>query len=178
MRNESSLAVVDKPPLRSGWDNLQAMSPEGSSLDAVPLGMVTLTVPVRGLPTGEDEPAGVATGDDEGIATRVLEVATGESDSAATASQAEFRRGYRAAGGDPDWEGHVVNVVIPCESSWNVDPGGPHLGLAQFSEDTWAKASRPGADYRDPYEQGWAVATWMGMIADWDTTAGWPRCWR
>ncbi|GAG36801.1 unnamed protein product [marine sediment metagenome] len=90
-----------------------------------------------------------------------------------------FLAGYRAGGGDPAWEEHLVNDVIPCESGWNVDSGGYHYGLAQFAPGTWAAAEcSPGADWRDPWEQGCAVASWMSQIPGrWGTSAGWPICW-
>lgn len=89
----------------------------------------------------------------------------------------EFIQGYRDFGGDPSWEGTVL-AMVECESTWRVDPPGPHLGLAQFAFSTWLLAARPGADYRDPYEQGWAVASWMAQIPGrWGTSAGWPNCW-
>ncbi len=89
-----------------------------------------------------------------------------------------FLAGYRAGGGDPAWEEHLVNDVIPCESGWQLDSPGIYYGLAQFAPGTWANAARPGADYRDAYEQGWAVASWMSQIPGrWGTSAGWPNCW-
>ncbi len=90
-----------------------------------------------------------------------------------------FIRGSRAGGGERQWESHWVNDVIPCESGWEVDPPGYHLGLAQFTPGTWASARNSvGADYRDPWEQGYAVARWMATIAPgYGTTVGWPYCW-
>ncbi len=88
-----------------------------------------------------------------------------------------FLAGYRAAGGPPELEQHFVERVIPCESSWRVDPPGSHLGLAQFHLGTWRLSARPGADYRDPFEQGYAVARWLASGIDPGTTAGWPVCW-
>ena len=89
-----------------------------------------------------------------------------------------FLEGYRSADGPSCWEGHFVQVVIPCESSWRLDPPGFWLGLVQFDPDTWAKARRhPDADYRDPFEQGWAVATWINAGVDPAGTGGWAGCW-
>ena len=92
---------------------------------------------------------------------------------------AAFLEGYRDGGGDPAWEQHWIDDVIPCESEWVLDPPGIHYGLAQFEEGTWGQARcSPEADYRDPFEQGCAVARWMSMIPGrWGTTAGWPHCW-
>jgi hypothetical protein len=67
--------------------------------------------------------------------------------------------------------------VIPCESRWDVDPPGYHRGLLQFDPGTWAKCARPGADYRDPFEQGWCAATWLNMGVDPGGTGGWGYCW-
>lgn len=91
-----------------------------------------------------------------------------------------FVSGYRAGGGDPAWERHLVENVIPCESpGWVLDPGGYHYGLAQFAPGTWALARcSPGADYRSAWQQGCACASWMRQIPGrWGTTAGWPTCW-
>ena len=92
--------------------------------------------------------------------------------------QDAFLAGYRAGGGDPAWEEHLVNDVIPCESGWNVDSPGIHYGLAQFAPGTWESAKcSPTADWRDPWEQGCAVASWMAQIpGQWGTTQGWPYC--
>lgn len=89
-----------------------------------------------------------------------------------------FLGGYRAGGGDPAYEGQVLRM-ISCESGWNTDSGGYHYGLAQFAPGTWAAACcSPGADWRSPWEQGCAVASWMRQIPGrWGTTAGWPVCW-
>lgn len=89
---------------------------------------------------------------------------------------AAFTAGYTANGGPPALLDHLLNVIIPCESHWNVDPVGEHAGLLQFSDDTWAKCARPGADYRDPFEQGWAAACWIPQI-DPASSAGWRACW-
>ena len=98
-----------------------------------------------------------------------------------------FWCGYRDRAGDDAYllaqEQRVIfggkDGVIGCESSWQTVTSGPHLGLAQFSPDTWAKARRaPDADWRDPYEQGWAVAAWIAAIRGREgTTSGWPHCW-
>ena len=97
----------------------------------------------------------------------------------ATPAVEAFLQGYRAGGGDPVWEAHWVNDVIPCESEWTLDPAGFHLGLAQFAPGTWGQARcSPEADYRSPWEQGCAVARWMSQTPGrWGTTSGWPRCW-
>lgn len=71
-----------------------------------------------------------------------------------------------------------IDAMILCESSWRIDPGGFHLGLAQFDPGTWAIVSAITGltDWRDPYAQGYNVAVWSGMVSP-GTTAGWPRCW-
>jgi len=90
-----------------------------------------------------------------------------------------FLAGYAAAGGPPELALHFVDVVIPCEDPrWDLDPVGHHAGLTQFAPETWAKAARPGADYRDPWEQGYAVGTWIGpMGVDPAGSGGWAACW-
>lgn len=89
-----------------------------------------------------------------------------------------FLEGYRYAGGPPAFEIHLVRDVIPCESGWNVDPGPGHYGLAQFAKGTWEAARcSPDADWRDPWEQGCAVASWINAGIDPGGTGGWPTCW-
>jgi hypothetical protein len=73
----------------------------------------------------------------------------------------EFIRGYQEAGGAPALLDHFLNVVIPCESGWQVNPGGYHLGLAQFAPDSWAAAG--GGDPFDAYQQGANTARWAKM---------------
>ena len=97
--------------------------------------------------------------------------------------RADFRAGYiERAQGDQyllSLLDHFVERVIGCESSWVLDPGGSlHLGLAQFSPDTWAKARRaPDSDWRSGWEQGFAVASWVSLIRGREgTAAGWPYC--
>ena len=92
-----------------------------------------------------------------------------------------FLAGYDTAGGDRRYREHVVDVV-ECESHWQIDPGNPdYRGLAQFTPSTWSSYARPGADWRDPWEQGWAVADLIGDLEDRGvspgSTAGWPYCW-
>jgi hypothetical protein len=93
----------------------------------------------------------------------------------------EFLAGYRAAGGPPDLESHILNNVIPCESGWipsRVSSAG-HLGLLQFDPGTWASAG--GGDWADPHTQGRNGATWLWMLeaegSSPGSTAGWPGCW-
>lgn len=76
-----------------------------------------------------------------------------------------FIGGYLAAGVLPDLLPHFVDVVIPCESGWRIDPGGFHLGLAQFNPDSWARvAARTGYwDWRDPWQHGYNVAVWASL---------------
>ena len=89
---------------------------------------------------------------------------------------ATFFQGYRD-GGAPYPE-ERIDAMIQCESSWRIDPGGSHLGLAQFDPGTWATVSgiTGFADPYNPYHQGYNVAVWASMISP-GTTAGWPSCW-
>ncbi|KKL14172.1 hypothetical protein LCGC14_2518400 [marine sediment metagenome] len=86
-----------------------------------------------------------------------------------------FFDGYRSAGGQDDAR---IDALIWCESSWRLDPGGAHLGLSQFDPGTWATVSAITGytDWRDPFSQGYATATWASMV-DPGTSAGWPTCW-
>ena len=87
-----------------------------------------------------------------------------------------FFQGYRDAGGQFPEE--RIDAMVQCESSWQLDPDGYHLGLAQFSPGTWATVSAITAftDPYNPYHQGSNVAVWSSMISP-GTTAGWPYCW-
>jgi hypothetical protein len=87
-----------------------------------------------------------------------------------------FLQGYRD-GGAPYPEERVV-AMVKCESSWRVDPGGYHLGLAQFDPGTWAIVSAITglADPYSAYHQGYNVAEWASMVSP-GTSAGWPHCW-
>ncbi len=87
-----------------------------------------------------------------------------------------FFQGYRDAGGQyPEGK---IDAMVQCESSWQLDPGGFHLGLAQFGPGTWATVSAITglALPYNPYHQGYNVAVWSSMISP-GTTAGWPYCW-
>ncbi len=87
-----------------------------------------------------------------------------------------FFQGYRDAGGQYP-EGRI-DAMVQCESTWRLDPGGYHLGLAQFSPGTWATVSAITglAGPYNPYHQGYNVAVWSSMVSP-GTTAGWPYCW-
>jgi len=88
----------------------------------------------------------------------------------------QFFDGYRAAHGQYPEE--RIAAMIQCESSWRLDPGGWHRGLAQFDPGTWATVSAI-TGYADPYNafhQGYNVAVWASMVSP-GTTAGWPYCW-
>jgi len=90
-----------------------------------------------------------------------------------------FREGYRDAGGPATLERHFIETVIPCESSWRLDPEGYHLGLAQFHPETWRIVSSISGrtDWRSGYDQGYNVAIWLTLIDDPGGTGGWPQCW-
>ncbi len=87
-----------------------------------------------------------------------------------------FFWGYRD-GGAPYPE-ERIDAMIQCESSWRIDPGGSHYGLAQFDPGTWATVSAITGltDWLDPYQQGFNTATWASLI-DPGNRAGWPTCW-
>lgn len=92
-----------------------------------------------------------------------------------------FLAGYDAfdRGNPAWWREHFVTVVIPCESSWRLDPPGAYLGLAQFDPRTWAQAAEVTGytDWRDPYHQGVNVAYWASVV-DPSGYGGWWECWR
>ncbi len=96
------------------------------------------------------------------------------SDTALPDTYTQFFDGYRSAGGQDD---ERIDALIWCESSWRIDPGGWHLGLAQFDPGTWATVSAITGytDWLDPFSQGFNVAVWASMISP-GTSAGWPSC--
>lgn len=98
---------------------------------------------------------------------------------------AAFARGYRDAGGPEALLAHVLADVLPCESSgadyidWTPRANG-YISAAQFHPGSWASARRVGdADPADPYEVGYAVGRWLGLIGPESagTRAGWLVCW-
>ena len=88
----------------------------------------------------------------------------------------QFFEGYHAGAGQYPEE--RIAAMIQCESSWRINPGGYHLGLAQFDPGTWATVSAITgyADPYNPFHQGFNVSVWASMISP-GTTAGWPSCW-
>ena len=141
--------------------------------DARPVPLATLSVP----PSGRGQ---VAAAKDVGqtpvVAASAVEGVLGsQSPAESDGVRAAFFDGYRDAGGQD--EGRVA-AMIQCESSWRLDQGGYHLGLAQFDPGTWATVSAITgyADWLNPYHQGANVATWASMISP-GTSAGWPSCW-
>ena len=93
-----------------------------------------------------------------------------------TSTYTQFFQGYRD-GGAPYPEGRI-DAMIFCESTWRIDPGGYHLGLAQFDPGSWTTVSSWTGlrDWRDPYHQGFNVAAWAAAVNP-GTSAGWPSCW-
>jgi hypothetical protein len=77
----------------------------------------------------------------------------------------EFSRGFTDAGGDSATLRRFVEKIVPCESGWQIDPGGYHLGLAQFNPESWASvASVTGFyDWHDPWQMGYNTWTWVTM---------------
>lgn len=90
----------------------------------------------------------------------------------------QWRLGYWAYNGPPEFERHFVEDVIPCESKWQIDPGNPmYLGLMQWLPDSWSRAAgRTGlTDWRDPFAQGANTAVWVRLTVPGEQ---WPTCWR
>jgi len=95
--------------------------------------------------------------------------------------KAAFVAGYRDGGGNPAWEEHFLNVVIPCESRWSWTPSeeAKHLSVAQFHPDSWRRAAAHTglADPAKLYDVGANVAWWSSHITSPGGTGGWPACW-
>ncbi len=93
-------------------------------------------------------------------------------------SVASFIAGWRAAGGVEGWIDFVVNTVIECESSWNINaynPAGPYYGLGQWLQSTWdGIAALTGKwDLYNPEHQG----ANMAYKSRRDGGFAWPECW-
>lgn len=96
-------------------------------------------------------------------------------------ARAAFVAGYRAAGGPPELEAHMIdNVIANCEwlqywpAPW-LDTGNGYLSVAQFHPQSWADAG--GGDPTDFWTTGRNVATWIQAIEHPGGTGGWPTCW-
>jgi hypothetical protein len=89
----------------------------------------------------------------------------------------EFFAGYFDAGGTSTLR-HIT-CLIWCESRWQLETSGIFLGLGQFHKSTWATVSAWTGfnDWRNPYHQGFNVATWAAAIESPGGTGGWPHCW-
>ena len=144
---------------------------QGSVLDArlVPLAAPTVLVPEAAAAEDSWERSGsTSLGAGDAILASLPYVTE------PTDTYTQFFQGYRAAGGQDDAR---IDALIWCESSWRLDPGGYHKGLAQFDPGTWATVSKITGytDWRDAFSQGYNVAVWASMISP-GTTAGWPSC--
>ena len=95
---------------------------------------------------------------------------------APTDTYTRFFEGYREGAGQ--YLEDRIDAMIQCESTWRIDPGGYHLGLAQFDPGTWGivSALTGFTDPHNPYHQGFNVAVWASMVSP-GATAGWPYCW-
>ncbi len=104
---------------------------------------------------------------------QVLDVSAAET---AADPRGDYFAGYRDAGGAGWLEAHL-DALVWCESRWLpwVVGAGGHLGLAQFSPETWATvAARTGLwDWTDPYSQGVNTAELMRLAEP----AGQWSCW-
>ena len=109
----------------------------------------------------------------EGVNLRRLEPSYGSVDVVAS-----FVQGWRAAGGVEEWLDFVVDVVVPCESSWDpnvVSTNGLYRGLGQWDWPTWNDiAALTGySDIWSPFDQGINIAYKSRR----DGSFAWPGCW-
>ena len=92
-------------------------------------------------------------------------------------ASAEWLAGYRAFGGPAEYEQRFIESVIPCEGSWQIEPGNPsYIGPMQWHPDSWAKASA-GTGLTDRYAwyaHGAATAWWVQRTVP---AEQWPTCW-
>jgi LysM repeat protein len=89
--------------------------------------------------------------------------------------QEQFAAGYRSVHGPENFLQHILQRVIPCESSYNVhaySAAGPYYGLMQFLPATWQSAG--GGDYFSAWQQG---ANTGRLIQKAAPTTQWPVCW-
>ncbi|KKL23927.1 hypothetical protein LCGC14_2420530, partial [marine sediment metagenome] len=148
----------------------------GESLDARHLPLAPPMVPVPEVAAAEDSwqrGSSTSLGAGDAILAPVAALPYVPTD-----TYTRFFEGYRAAGGLGGLEEARIDALIWCESSWRLDPGGYHLGLAQFDPGTWATVSAItgyAAPY-NPWHQGFNVSVWASMISP-GTSAGWPSCW-
>ncbi len=148
----------------------------GEGLDARLVPLSPPTVPVPEVAAAEDSwergsSANLGAGD-----AILAPVATLPYVTASTSTYTRFFEGYREGNGQ--YSEARIDAMIQCESSWRIDPGGWHLGLAQFDPGTWATVSgiTGYTDWRDPFSQGFNTATWASMV-DPGSRSGWPSCW-
>jgi hypothetical protein len=88
----------------------------------------------------------------------------------------DFTAGYLSIGGSERVLEHILDWVIPCESSYNLhafNPAGPFYGLMQFLEATWMRVG--GGDWRDAEQQGANTARLLKSGAH--PESQWPHCW-
>ncbi len=142
----------------------------------VPLATPEAVPDVQGAtaPEAAGEPSGAWGSSMEGTTVEGLAPATATLPYVTADTYTRFFEGYFAAGGLDE---ERIAALIWCESSWRLDPGGWHLGLAQFDPGTWATVSAITGytDWRDAFSQGYATATWASMV-DPGSRAGWPSC--
>ena len=87
----------------------------------------------------------------------------------------QFTAGYRSASGPENLLTHILERVIPCESSYNVrayNPAGPYYGLMQFLPATWNLVG--GGEWFNAWQQG---ANTARLILQRDPKTQWPVCW-
>lgn len=97
------------------------------------------------------------------------------SDSSGGTAQEQFASGFRSVGGSESTLQHLMDTVIPCESSWNTNaynPAGPFYGLLQFLPPTWRGVG--GGDWFDPWQQGANAAR---LLQSSTPSSQWPHCW-
>ena len=129
----------------------------------------------EGTPDGSDADA-TATPEAEVSAVQATAPLSTNANPSVAEIRDQFAAGYIAAGGPPQYMEHLLDVVIPCESGYNLrayNPNGPFYGLVQFLPLTWANSG--GGDWFSAWQQGFNTATLL-LVAS--PTSQWPNCWR
>ena len=142
--------------------------------------LVPTQTPPTPIPTSIPAPDPTATIETRSEAEPRQHLGTDEED-----AWAQFREGYRDAGGNPDWEEILVCVVSKEGSFWIGYYGtNGYWTRAQFSDgDTWPKVRRflisigiePNPD--SPYIVGLGVGWWANQISHPSHTSGWRGTW-
>ena len=127
-------------------------------------------------PTAEATEEATETPEASALAATSAPAASANANPSVTEVRDLFAKGYIAGGGPPQYLETILQVVIPCESGYNLrafNPAGPFYGLMQFLPQTWANTG--GGDWFDAWQQGHNTGVLLQVSSP---TTQWPSCWR